>query len=386
MPFIHHVEIIQFPLAFFGMLFTALSFITGIVGTIVFIRKGVQKRFTTSIITLIAINLSTILLQLSEVAYVYLPYTSAALISRNFIYQICVLLLNLIQLEIFRVFNEGLINIKAFRSENMKWIRLAAILVHLICSLPTYLQEWVFPYNLETTATKWANNGSAIYTILVGIWGVLQNLYILKRTRTHFDRLRAARSENPANFNSHKLQRQNSSVIALVAVPPVPIDSDESGMYSNYVANRDGLTVPGTATMDDQTSTTTVALNPSSVARLTKKIDRGFLMIRILIIILFALDLLSISTFISSSMILEDMDRLAHYALMQISFGVIGIHLFIETFLFVQIVLQFKRQISMSGSSRPSVYTDGLEPNKQEGDTTVGGSQSPSSLELCSTP
>ncbi|KAH6564800.1 hypothetical protein BASA62_007685 [Batrachochytrium salamandrivorans] len=83
------------------------------------------------------------------------------------------------------------------------------------------------------------------------------------------------------------------------------------------------------------------------------------------------MDIFSVGTFITASLVTEEEDRVMHHAMLQISFGVIGMHLFLETFLFTQIVTQFKQQMSASSGSHANDAAESAKNIKRNSAATL---------------
>ncbi|KAH6560927.1 hypothetical protein BASA61_000028 [Batrachochytrium salamandrivorans] len=298
----------------------------------------------------------TLMLQASEIVHVYNPYRPVWSIWRNIVYPLCVVLLNLLQLEIFNVFNDGLINIRIFQSQNMKWMRLIVILVHLFLCLPTYLQIWLLPYDDTSLATKWGTFGAGVYAILVGIWGVLQNFYILKRIHAHFDSLRSTDCSESLEYCAPDANYGQIKANKHISTGTIHSDCDTTMVSTQYEP-------PSSAPVHHPT--------PRHVSKTIRRIQSGARRIRWSIFFLFAMDIFSVGTFITASLVTEEEDRVMHHAMLQISFGVIGMHLFLETFLFTQIVTQFKQQMSASSGSHANDAAESAKNIKRNSAATL---------------
>ncbi|KAJ1343377.1 hypothetical protein BSLG_002403 [Batrachochytrium salamandrivorans] len=379
------------------MLFTAGSIVTGTTGVWIFISRGLKKKFTPTIISLIVINAMTLMLQASEIVHVYNPYRPVWSIWRNIVYPLCVVLLNLLQLEIFNVFNDGLINIRIFQSQNMKWMRLIVILVHLFLCLPTYLQIWLLPYDDTSLATKrkfqvisaayidrrpyplmslvhssdQLGSYIALITLSVarrtlklfvprfsafGIWGVLQNFYILKRIHAHFDSLRSTDCSESLEYCAPDANYGQIKANKHISTGTIHSDCDTTMVSTQYEP-------PSSAPVHHPT--------PRHVSKTIRRIQSGARRIRWSIFFLFAMDIFSVGTFITASLVTEEEDRVMHHAMLQISFGVIGMHLFLETFLFTQIVTQFKQQMSASSGSHANDAAESAKNIKRNSAATL---------------
>ncbi|EGF79273.1 expressed protein [Batrachochytrium dendrobatidis JAM81] len=326
-------RIIDSPVAMVALISTGIALLAGVFGTGLFLYRGTENKFTWAILSLVIINFMSVQLQASEIAYVYLPSSLGTLIWRNVIYQLCVLSLNLLQLEIFAVFNAGLMHVSIFRPDNMKWVRLAAIIVHLLYALPIYLQGWVIPMS-DNREIKWTVYGAALYTLLVGIWGVFQNCYILAKLQAHFAVLN--KSIGLDDFHTSN------------AVSPCKSNTDSNNTLVFLEAGHESDSISSPVILPRRDSRQCLTNENSHV---NKRVQNGSRVIQLLIFIMFALDITCTVTFIISSITKISQDSIAHYAHMQISVSIIGIHLFLETFLFTQIVDQFRKKLSATNSS-----------------------------------
>ncbi|KAJ8331132.1 hypothetical protein O5D80_000699 [Batrachochytrium dendrobatidis] len=281
------------PLVIIGLAFSVVGFFMCLYGVCFFGFQGLRKRFTRAIIFLVLINAIGLLMQVSEVCFVYLLSYTELYTWRNIMFELCMISLNMLQLEIFSCFNGGLLHISLFHAENIKWLRLASIILHLITGLGAYLEGIAWQYSMGSILSLWTGLGPVVYAVFICIIGVTQNLLILKKVKQH---------------------------IRTITV-------------SNGSADPRVIKVQGT---------------------------------KILIYFVLALDLSSLAIFIISGVVGSLDNYIPHYSLMQICFGIFGIHMFLETFLFERIVDQFRKKVTSpvnSKGSRAVVSNSGVSSN-----------------------
>ncbi|KAH9250118.1 hypothetical protein BASA81_012070 [Batrachochytrium salamandrivorans] len=182
------------------------------------------------------------------------------------------MILNLLQLEIFAIFNGGLIHWSTLERDNIKWIRCGVIVLHLICTGPCYLSVWAIPVEINNLQSNWTTYGSGLYCGLIALYGIVQDAFILYKVNEHLNRL-----------NSRKIEGASSS-------------SRDLAMTS--------------------------------------------LIIAALIFVIMGVTLFGASVIIPAG----GANNLLHFVLMQFSISFVGIHMFVETFLFERIVAKFRNE------------------------------------------
>ncbi|KAH6578798.1 hypothetical protein BASA61_000027 [Batrachochytrium salamandrivorans] len=203
-----------------GLASCIFAFFAALYGFGYFVLSGLRRTFTKALIGLAIINLLAAITQVSEVFYVYTEASIGTYVWRNIMFVQCALFLNLLQIEIFGVFNGGLIRTNIFKRENMKWVWLYAISFHILCTAPMYLDGWVWEYNESRLLTKWATYGPALYSTIVGIWGISQNLFILQKVHVHTSQISAMSTGSTDTSQEHRRNgaRTIRSLIILVLI------------------------------------------------------------------------------------------------------------------------------------------------------------------------
>ncbi|KAI8928092.1 hypothetical protein BC831DRAFT_449783 [Entophlyctis helioformis] len=273
-----------------------IAALASVYGAAKFTLFALKNRFTPTIVSLIVLNGMALLMQLVMMAYVYSDEDNpSAFIARNWLFTWSVCLLNLLQLQVYNVFNGGIFQTSFFHTQNMPYIRAAAVLFMLLTCFPILGEGILYPHDNKHVLSKYAGVGSAFYTSVVSLWGIVQNLFILKRVQEHIARLHS-------------------------------IDSG---------------TVSGTG----------------SGSGTGQKISGGRT-IQLLTLAMFAVDLLSLTSFVIAFGVNGPTGTSAsrtHYSLHQIGLAIVGFHMVGETVLFEQIAAQFRR--GSSGDSRTATQT-----------------------------
>ncbi|KAJ1330722.1 hypothetical protein BSLG_009174 [Batrachochytrium salamandrivorans] len=120
-------------------------------------------------------------MQVSEASFLYMTISNTTYVWRNIMFQLCMISLNMLQLEIFQCFNGGLLRFRWFHSENIKYMRITSLIIHIICGWSSYLQGLAFPYEEGSIFAKWSPIGAAVYSVIICGIGLSQNMLILIR-------------------------------------------------------------------------------------------------------------------------------------------------------------------------------------------------------------
>ncbi|OAJ38558.1 hypothetical protein BDEG_22466 [Batrachochytrium dendrobatidis JEL423] len=209
-------QVLQMGFPTFSAVISVFAFFVGIYGAHKLIQRGRAKRFTPAIIALIVINLLPVLLQVVEAIYLYhsdrLPGFKTW---RNWCYSPSLLLLNLVQLEIMSIFNSSFFRWKVFRLENMPYVQIVAVIVHLVFAGPTYLEGIVYYNQPNLPFGRWCMYGTMAYSFMVVVFGISQNIFLFNRVQQHMDSLR---SNEISGYKTTSLQGNRIRILIVVLI------------------------------------------------------------------------------------------------------------------------------------------------------------------------
>ncbi|KAI8927541.1 hypothetical protein BC831DRAFT_451828 [Entophlyctis helioformis] len=176
--------------AIVGIIVNSTAILACLAGVANFVYFGRANKFTTTILCLIFLNAYGALFQTVVMVYLYSDTgTLGPLIARNWMYPINTMLLNLLQLEVYAVFNAGLIRLPLFSRENMPKIRGVAVLIMIVLCGAIFWEGILFTYGDNALVSAYSAFGPLIYCVLVVVWGVTQNIFILRKVQGHIDSL-----------------------------------------------------------------------------------------------------------------------------------------------------------------------------------------------------
>ncbi|KAH6564848.1 hypothetical protein BASA61_000282 [Batrachochytrium salamandrivorans] len=189
-PRIEPSSVLEMGFQTFAAALTIVAIVCNLIGTAFIVRRGLRKRFTAAIASLILINIIPVFLQISEALYLYHHERHPGFKTwRNWCFGPSLLLLNIIQLEIVSIFNVGLIQSITFQQENMPYVRMAAVLVHVLFAGPTYFEGIIFVNTPSLPFGRWSMYGTMAYSFMVASFGISQNIFVFRRVQTHINSL-----------------------------------------------------------------------------------------------------------------------------------------------------------------------------------------------------
>ncbi|KAL2911400.1 hypothetical protein HK105_209128 [Polyrhizophydium stewartii] len=195
------------PLTLLGVspLFTAdvalasASAITSALTAAYFVRRCMARGPTPAILALICVNVFALVLQIAEALYVHIGPTFTGI-------------------QVAAVFQGSLIRLPWLDRDRLVQPRLVAVVVHLVCCWPPYLQGWAAHYRTDTFSGKWFRICFALYTLMVALFGVALNLLIFSGVRRNITHAPPATGARTTAFSGSRHARVNFLPAFIVVV------------------------------------------------------------------------------------------------------------------------------------------------------------------------
>ncbi|KAL2920329.1 hypothetical protein HK105_200402 [Polyrhizophydium stewartii] len=184
--FVHFASVKTLGVPLIALVFACIAVVATLYGAGFFFVQALKRRFTVTLASLMLVNFLSAMLQVVEAVFSYTDNTVTPIrVWRNWLYAITTMLSNLVQLGILSIFENNLWHGRVFSAKNMWIVYTIAVVVHLLCALPTYAEGILFVNDGQSLVGKYSIFAMGGYAFLIGIWGIVQGLFVLSQVQRH---------------------------------------------------------------------------------------------------------------------------------------------------------------------------------------------------------
>ncbi|KAI8925393.1 hypothetical protein BC831DRAFT_461385 [Entophlyctis helioformis] len=331
-------------------------------GTIVFVRRLLDRIAKSQPLkpmgfALIGLNVLAFAFQISEVIFIHSDDFPWPLIFRNWMFNLSVICLHIMQIQILMTFNGALGVIKWLKPQHIVALRCIAVALHVLCMWPIYLEE-IFLSFYNPYKPLWTLS-AGLFSFYAGIFGITTNIFILRSYKANLklNPVRASQTNRSKGRPSVVAKGNGDSngrpatlkVFSSSPVSPLDQSSDEPEPASNAKASGPVSSRSSLVPLPFGGRRSSAAMRSRAPVQSHSPKAGSSLDLSSWIFFLLGLDVAAGLAFMSFIWLRGPPGSLLFkldYLMQEIAVGIAGIHMAAETIVFDAIVRMFSNAIS----------------------------------------